>query len=150
MIACAISLSLSGFAYVLYVQAQVIVVNGNIGCSLCRQRVSQVISKISGNNLGFDQYTPTMYLLLPKSYLVHHLIYASVYISKSYLLFVGLKEYTVDVQNKQVIAKGDVKLYATNRRFVNKRKKNIGSNKKQQHLLIELLLKNRLVMSLLN
>ncbi|XP_044485536.1 uncharacterized protein LOC123211075 isoform X2 [Mangifera indica] len=46
---------------------QVIVMNANMGCAECRQRVSQLTSKIN-----------------------------------------GLKEYTVDVPNKQVIVKGDL------------------------------------------
>ncbi|XP_031248491.1 uncharacterized protein LOC116106286 [Pistacia vera] len=45
---------------------QVIVMNANMGCAQCRQRVSQVTSKIK-----------------------------------------GLREYTVDVPNKQVTVKGD-------------------------------------------
>ncbi|PSS09717.1 Protein SODIUM POTASSIUM ROOT DEFECTIVE 1 like [Actinidia chinensis var. chinensis] len=46
---------------------QVIVISANLGCSFCRQRVSHILSKIT-----------------------------------------GLREYTVDVRNKQVMVKGDV------------------------------------------
>ncbi|GAB4857093.1 hypothetical protein Ancab_015004 [Ancistrocladus abbreviatus] len=47
---------------------QVIVMNANMGCTSCRERVFQVLAKIT-----------------------------------------GLKEYIVDVRNKQVIIKGDVR-----------------------------------------
>ncbi|KAI8546564.1 hypothetical protein RHMOL_Rhmol07G0128300 [Rhododendron molle] len=56
---------------------QVIVISANLGCDCCRQRVSQIMSKMT-----------------------------------------GLAEYTVDVQNKQVVAKSDVNFSYSRRRNV--------------------------------
>ncbi|KAF7137344.1 hypothetical protein RHSIM_Rhsim07G0108100 [Rhododendron simsii] len=54
---------------------QVIVISANLGCDCCRQRVSQIMSKLT-----------------------------------------GVTEYTVDVQNKQVVAKSDVNFSYSRRR----------------------------------
>ena len=51
-------------------------------------------------------------------------------------MFPGLKEYTVDVQNKQVIARGDVKLYTANHRYLMMKKKKIKFKMKKKHLII--------------
>ncbi|KAJ6703757.1 hypothetical protein OIU85_029666 [Salix viminalis] len=59
--------SLMSFEDLTLPSVQVIVMTGSMRCSRCRQRVSQVISRMS-----------------------------------------GLKEYTVDLHNKQVIMKGNV------------------------------------------
>ncbi|KAJ0049317.1 hypothetical protein Pint_15882 [Pistacia integerrima] len=66
---------------------QVIVMNANMGCAQCRQRVSQVTSKIKG-----EEFNPVNYIfnIKPRERILN-----------------GLREYTVDVPNKQVTVKGD-------------------------------------------
>lgn len=44
--------------WIIYFQFQVIVMNANMGCAQCRQRVTQVTSKIKG-----EEFNPVNYIL---------------------------------------------------------------------------------------
>lgn len=51
-------------------------------------------------------------------------------------LVAGLKEYTVDVENNKVIARGDVGLYTAKHRYLIRRKKNTIKFKVKKKLLL--------------
>ncbi|MBA0689620.1 hypothetical protein Goari_007341 [Gossypium aridum] len=74
--------------------------SANMGCAQCREKVSKVTSKMTGRNFdGFHQLKNCGQIGLEQI--------GTFRIKEIVVQLAGLREYTVDVSNKQVVVKAD-------------------------------------------